>query len=172
MRRILTLVVAGFVLQASGAQGRAESHQPTVSLDDALAGALWRIAAATGTRVGFEATSHVLMGGRMETVPTVAISTTPSAVLVGLRNFIYTSTFSVDPRPSSVDRPVSFDLSSGTVIDALNGLMVAADHVLWVVSCRAMERSAQRFADWELSLQVRDARHTTAWSASQPRVVK
>jgi hypothetical protein len=50
---------------------------------------------------------------------------TPVNVLLGLRNFIYTDKFAPEQRQTG-GVPVSFELSSGTVIDVLNELLAAA----------------------------------------------
>ncbi len=177
-------IVVGLVLIACVLHGpvRAQEQAPLDPLtsNDALADTLWRIAAATNTRIGFESTDHVRMGGLIKDIPPLAVSTldaaldasvaadgryewrrlgegvvvrpkgawddrsdplnrtmqdvhvinaTPSAVLLGLRDFIYTGKFAVDQRRMG-PLFVSFDLRAGTVVDALNELMVAGDQRL------------------------------------------
>jgi len=91
----------------------------------------------------------------------------PLAVLLGLRNFIYTDKFAPDQRKTG-GVPVSFELSSGTVIDVLNELMAAADHLFWIGSYRPIGRPADRFPSWDLSLRVLGRDHLMAYSGSHP----
>jgi hypothetical protein len=216
MRRVLWLVAVGFVLQAVGAQGQSPAYE-VVTPNDTLAAALWRIAASTNTRIGFEATDHTRHF--VKQTPALPVSTledglnaavgaddryewhrihdvvivrpkgawddrsdpfnrqmgrvhveiaTPLAVLLGLRNFIYTDKFAPDQRQTG-GVPVSFELSSGTVIDVLNELMIAADHVFWVGSYRPIGRPSDRFPKWDLSLEVFDRDHVNAFSGSHPQ---
>ena len=58
MRRVLSLVAVGFVLQAVGAHGQTPAYDVSVTPNDMLAAALWRIAGSTNTRIGFEATDY------------------------------------------------------------------------------------------------------------------
>jgi hypothetical protein len=97
----------------------------------------------------------------------------PSWVLLAVRDFIYTDKFAVVPRPtSSPIPPVSLHMQSGTVIDVLNDLMVAADQVLWIASYRPIGRPADRFPGWDLDLQIRDANHLNSTSSSHPPAPK
>jgi hypothetical protein len=220
-RHILGLVIAGCVLQTVSAQRQAQSDQATVTPNDVLADKLWRIAVATNTRIGFEATDHVRMGELLKSIPTLSVSTledglnaavgaddryewrkvddvvvvrpkrawddrsnpfnrsmrnvevanrTPPDVPLGLRDFIYTDRFVVDPGPTGI--PVSFHIQSATVIEVLNELMVTADQMLWIGSYRRTGQPADRFPSWDLSLELRDAFRLTALSSSHPPAKK
>jgi len=218
MRRVLGLIVLGCFLQTVGAQEQSSPSQAITTANDMLADALWRIAKATETRIGFEATDHVklpgpLMGGPMLPVSSLDNSVnaavaaddryewrkvhdvvivrpkrawddpadpfnrpirnvqianmTPLSVLHGLRDFIYTDSFAVDPRPTQATL-VSFQVQSGTVVDVLNELMIAADHIMWVGSYRPLGQPAERFPNWDLCLEVRGATHLSSLSCSYP----
>jgi hypothetical protein len=74
MRYVVGLAIAVCVLQAVSAQE--PSIQAIVTRNDILAGALWRIAAATHTRIGFEATDHVRIAASLKRIPpTMSFST-------------------------------------------------------------------------------------------------
>ena len=219
MRHVLGLVIALWVLRTVSTSGQAPPRAASpLTANDVLAGQLWRIAAATNTRIGFEATDHVSILGALRNVPPFSFSTLndglnaavgsddryewrkgdivlvrpkrawddpanpfnrrmrnvqvanapPIAVLLGLRDFIYTDRFAITPRPTITDIPVSFGVQSGTVIDVLNELMVAADLVLWTGSYRPIGQPAARFPSWDLSLAVKDRVQTNALSSGQP----
>jgi hypothetical protein len=218
MRHVFGLLLASCVLQAVSAQGQAPSDEAIITANDVLAGRLWRIAAATHTRIGFEATDHVSFRGRLKDVPPFSVSTLddglnaavgaddryewrkgdvvlvrpkrawddptnpfnrrmrnvqvanapPIAVLRGLRDLIYTDRFAITPITTTTDIPVSFSVQSGTVIDVLNQLMVAADLVLWTGSYRRHGQPAERFPRWDLSLAVSDRVQMNSWSSGQP----
>lgn len=91
----------------------------------------------------------------------------PNGVLGGVREFIYTNTFTVDPRPKGNEPLITFQLQSGTVIDLLNALMTAADQVMWVGAYRPIGQSA-RFPNWDLTLDLRNAEHLTGYTGSHP----
>jgi hypothetical protein len=217
MRQALLLVVAGCVLQTAAAQGQQPSdQQPTPN--DRLAASLWRIATATNTRIGFEATDHTRIVTRLDRTPPLAVSTLeeglnaavaaddryewrrvdsvvvvrpkpawndPSnpfnrrmrnvqvadaksiGVLLGLRDFIYTDKFAVVPT-STTETPVSFQVQSGTVVDVLNTLMIAADQVLWIGSYRAVGEPAERFPSWDLALEMKGPEHLCCYTGSHP----
>jgi hypothetical protein len=78
MRRVLSLVAVGFVLQAVGAQGQSPAYEASVTPNDRLAAALWRIATSTNTRIGFEATDHTRIS--LERLPAVPVSTLEDAL--------------------------------------------------------------------------------------------
>jgi hypothetical protein len=90
----------------------------------------------------------------------------PLAVLQGVRDFMYTDKFAIGYKPTRI--PVSFHIQSGTVIDVLNELMVAADNVLWIASYRPIGQPADRFPTWDLDLQIRDSDHLDGLSSSHP----
>ena len=78
MRRVLSLVAVGFVLQAVGAQGQSPAYDASVTPNDTLAAALWRIAKSTNTRIGFEATDHTRIS--LERIPAQPVSTLEEAL--------------------------------------------------------------------------------------------
>jgi hypothetical protein len=78
MRRVLSLVAVGFVLQAVGAQGQSPAYDTSVTANDRLAAALWRIAASTNTRIGFEATDHTRHF--LKQIPALPVSTLEDAL--------------------------------------------------------------------------------------------
>jgi hypothetical protein len=219
MRRVLFLVVAACVLLAVGAQGQDPSELRTDTPNDRLAAALWRIATSTNTKIGFEATDHTQIPGRLERIPALAVSTLedglnaavgaddryewrrvddvvvlrpkrawndPSnlfnrrmrnvqvanaasiGVLVGLRDFIYTDKFAVAPPKTTTEIPFSFQVQSGSVVDVLNTLMIAADQVLWVGSYRPVGQPAERFPSWDLALEMRGTEHMCCYTGSRP----
>jgi hypothetical protein len=88
----------------------------------------------------------------------------PLAVLQGVRDFMSTDKFAIGYKPTRM--PVSFHIQSGTVIDVLNELMVAADNVLWIASYRPIGQPADRFPTWDLDLQIRDSDHLDGLSSS------
>jgi hypothetical protein len=221
MRHILLLVAAGCILQQMAwAQGHEPAEQQTVTPNDRLAASLWRIAASTNTKIGFEATDHTQILTRLERVPPLAVSTLeeglnaaigaddryewrrvddvvvvrpkrawndPSnlfnrrmrnvqvanaasiGVLVGLRDFAYTDKFAVVPK-STTEMPVSFQVQSGTVVDVLNTLMIAADQVLWIGSYRPVGQPAERFPRWDFALQMMGPEHLCCYTGGhRPR---
>jgi hypothetical protein len=91
----------------------------------------------------------------------------PNGVLGGVRDFIYTNTFTVDPRPKGNEPLVSFQLQSRTVIDLLNALMTASDQMMWVGAYRLIGQS-HRFPKWDLTLDLRNAEHLTGYTGSYP----
>jgi hypothetical protein len=216
MRHVLGLVMVGCVLQAASAQEPAPSDHAKITRNDNLAAALWRIAAATNTRIGFEATDIVRIPAFLNRIPPVSVSTLEESlnaavgaddryqwrkldhvvvvrpkgawdnpsnpfnrpmrnvdvenvalrdVVSGLRDFIYTDKFAVRSRSGI---PVSLHVQSGTVIDVLNELMVAADQVLWIASYRPVGQPADRFPTWDLDLQIRDSNRLHSLSSSHP----
>ena len=214
MRHLIGIVLVCCGLQVGiGAQDGIVP--PAMSPDDIIAAKLWRIAVATHTRIGFEATDHVKFLSKQD-APPFAVSTLdaalnavlddryewgkagdviivrptgarldpknpfnrpirnvqvqnalPNGVLGGVRDFIYTNTFKVDPRPHDITPGVSFQLPSGTVIDLLNALIIAADHMMWVGAYRPIGQS-HRFPKWDLTLDLRNAEHLTGYTGSYP----
>jgi hypothetical protein len=59
--------------------GRRRRVLPSELADDALSGALWRIAVATQTRIGFEAIEFVRQG-QLKSVPPFAVSSRDEAL--------------------------------------------------------------------------------------------
>jgi hypothetical protein len=218
MRYVLGLVLAGCVLQAIHAQDP-ESWSGTVTANDVLASELWRIAVATKTKIGFEATDHVGSLRVLKRVPPFPVSTlddgltaavgaddryewrmagdmvlvrpkgawndstnpfnrsmrnvqiesaTPSTVVLGLRDFIYSGRFVITPTPTTEEQPVSFSVKSGTVINVLNELVATTNLVLWIGSYRPIGQPADRFPNFDLSLEVRDVASLQFWSGSSP----
>jgi len=92
----------------------------------------------------------------------------PHGVLYGLRDFIYTGKFAIDPSPSGSE-PVSFNLPSGTVVDFLNQLVIASDQTMWIVSYRPIGQPADRYRNWDLTLELKNAKFVTGYSGSHPR---
>jgi len=184
--------------------------------DDVLCDALWRIAVATHTRIGFESVEFVRLGGVLKDVPAFPISSRDEAlkaavdadaryewrtvgdfvvvrpkrawddsadpfnrpvrnlrvenamslgVLLGLRDFIYTNRFTVPPADG---RHVSFEVQSGTVLDALNRLMESADTVMWIASYRPNAQPGQRHPTWDLQMQLMDATLLHGGTESHP----
>jgi hypothetical protein len=221
MRRVLALVIACSVLQVVNTQEQSLPEQPLVTANDRLARTLWRLAVATNTKIGFEATDHVRIYGSSQSMPPLSVSNVddglnalvaaddryawrtvngvylvrpkrawddPSdpfnrpmrnvqvanessySVLIGLRDFIYTNTFAIDPshRGAPAAILVSFTMPSGTVIDALDELMKAADQVMWIGAYRPNGQPAERFPKWDLSLELRGVNGTSTLSGSYP----
>ena len=188
--------------------------------DDALGNALWRIAVATQTRIGFESVDFVSLHRPTKDFPGPPVSSRDEAVqaavdanpryewraigdfivvrpksawndaanplnrpihnlrvedemsmgvLFGLRDFIYTNRFAVPPERQGGIR-VSFDVQSGTIIDALNRLMESADTVLWNATYRPNAQLGQRFPNWDLHLGLEKAALHHGWLDShRPR---
>jgi hypothetical protein len=204
-----TIVLAALTLGLVVAQIDLALTQPTGTpselADDALTGALWRIAVATQTRIGFESIEFV-RSTYLKNVPPLPVpsrdealntaldanpryewrpvgdfvvvrpknawhdpgnrfnqpvrnlrveNTTESGALGGLREFIYTNRFAASSSLGGV--PVSFDVQSGTVIDALNQLVQSMDAMLWNATYRPNAQRGQRFPSWDLQLVLRDA---------------
>ena len=95
-----------------------------------------------------------------------ATGLSPTGVLLGLRDFVYTNRFVPDPKHWGT---VSLRVDSGTVIDALNQLTLAADQAMWLSSYQST--TAQRpIPGWGLTFEVRGAEHVTGGSYSPQRV--
>jgi hypothetical protein len=62
----------------------------------------------------------------------------------------------------------SLSVQSGTVVDVLNELMIAADQLMWVASYRPIGQPADRFPGWDLSLELRGANQVSSLSRSHP----
>ena len=75
MRHVFSLILAVCALQTLDAHRQTPSHPAVTTKNDRLAGALWRMAAATKTRIGFEATDHVRIAGRLEDIPMLSFVT-------------------------------------------------------------------------------------------------
>ena len=87
-------------------------------------------------------------------VRNLRVENAPSgAVLLGLRDFIYTNRFAVLPKGGV---PVAVDVQSGTVIDVLNQLVQSAGAVFWSAAYRPNAEPGQRFPGWDLQLALRD----------------
>jgi hypothetical protein len=95
-------------------------------------------------------------------------SATPSTVVLGLRDFIYSGRFVITPTPTTEEQPVSFSVKSGTVINVLNELVATTNLVLWIGSYRPIGQPADRFPNFDLSLEVRDVASLQFWSGSSP----
>jgi hypothetical protein len=219
MRHLIGIVALCFGLQAVlSAQAPGTAFEVA---DDRLGGALWRIAVATHTKIGFESGDFVhlrrldddpafpyssrdealnaavaadpryewrAMGDFVVVRPKSAwnnsgdpfnrpmshlrVEAAPSmGVLLGLQDFIYTNKFAV--LPANGGTPVSFDMQSGTVVDALNRLMESTDTVLWIASYRLTTQLDQRFPNWDLHMQLMHTTFLHGLTAShQPRRVK
>ena len=213
----LAVLVFGLVIVQTG-RGRAQaSGTPSELADDALGGALWHIAVATQTRIGFESVEFVRLPAQLKNVPTFPVSSReealnavvnanpryewraigdiivvrpksawnnslnplnrpvrklqvdnaqPYGVLLGLRDFIYTSNFAVPRGGRAI--PVSFGVQSGTVVDALNRLIESADNVLWIASYRPNAQPGQRFPSWDLQIQLRNSTLLQSETDSHP----
>ena len=74
MRHVLSLILAGCVL-AIPVRGQEPSERAVPTKNDVLAGALWRLAAATKTRIGFEATDHVKIAPYRMDIPPLSFLT-------------------------------------------------------------------------------------------------
>jgi hypothetical protein len=214
MRHLIAIVAVCFGLQAIvNAQAPGTAFELA---DDMLGRALWRIAVATHTRIGFESVESVRLPGGLKDVPAFPIpsrdealkaavdadpryewraigdfvvvrpksawndsadpfnrpvrnlqveNATSNGVLLGLRDFIYTNRFAVLPGQGT---PVSFEVQSGTVVDALNRLMESADTVLWIASYRPHAQFGQRYPSWDLQMQLRDATFLHGLTESHP----
>jgi hypothetical protein len=214
MRHLIGIVAVCFGLQVIvSAQAPGTAFELA---DDQLGGALWRIAVATHTRIGFESVEFVRLS-RLRNVPAFPISSRDealkaavdadpryewrnigdfvvvrpksawsdsadpfnrpvrnlrienamsNAVLLGLRDFIYTNRFAVPPGPRGI--PVSFDVQSGTVVDALNRLMESADNVLWIASYRPNAQLGQRLPSWDLQMRLMNATSLHGLTESHP----
>jgi hypothetical protein len=178
-----------------------------------MADVLWRIAAASHTRIGFEPAERtnlpqpltetpslgdwtlsqtldaaMTMDGRYEwrkvgdmvvvrpklawndaddplnrPVRDVQVTDWPKIdVIDALVSFIYTNRF-VPSHKFAVPGDVSFRVDSGTVIDVLNHLTVAADQMMWVAFASP---KPQAEGGWHVNIDVRNAKHLTsgAWS--------
>ena len=90
-----------------------------------------------------------------------------NGVLGGVRDFIYTNNFAVDPRPNGGVPAISLQLPAGTVIDLLNALMTAADQIMWVAAYVPVGKSA-RFPKWDLTIDLRDGERLTGYTGSYP----
>ena len=215
MRYRIGIVAVCFALHAVGsAQARGTAFELA---DDMLGGALWRIAVATQTEIGFESVDFVQLP-KLEDVPAFPISSrdealnaavgadpryewrvmgefvvvrpktawndsanpfnrpvrnlrvenaTSNGVLVGLRDFIYTNRFAI-PQGTLAGIPLSFEVQSGTVVDALNRLMESTDTVLWIAAYRPNAQLGQRHPGWDLQMQLLHTKHSHALSASHP----
>ena len=100
----------------------------------------------------------------------VRVEYAPSgSVLLGIRDLIYTNKFApVEPRAGGVPPSVaSFEVPAGTVIDVLNQLVIAADQVLWIGSYRPLRDATERWSDWDLTLQLRNANRSNDFSGSR-----
>ena len=215
MRHLVSIVAVCFGLQVI-VSGQAPGTAFELA-DDKLGGALWRIAVATHTRIGFESVEFVQLPGRMAKVPGFPISSRDEAlttavgadsryewrtlgdvvlvrpksawndtadpfnrsvrglrvenamslgVLLGLRDFIYTSRFATVPGARGI--PVSFEVQSGTVIDALNRLTESEETVLWIGSYRPNAEPRQRYPSWDLQMQLLDATRLRGLTESHP----
>jgi hypothetical protein len=213
------VLVCGLVIVHTD-RGRAQPSGTLSELaDDALGGALWHIAVATQTRIGFESVEFVHVPGQLKHVPTFPVSSRAEAltaaldanpryewrsigdivvvrpkgawndpadpfnrpvrnlrvenaqhygVLLGLRDFIYTNKFAVLPG-GQYPYPVSFDVQSGTVVDALNRLLESADTMLWMASSRPHAQPGQRFPNWDLQISTRNSISLQSETDSQPQ---
>jgi hypothetical protein len=80
MRHLIGIVAVCFGLQAVvSAQAPGTAFELA---DDVLAGALWRIAVATHTRIGFESVEYVRLRGALKDVPAFPISSRDEALQV------------------------------------------------------------------------------------------
>jgi hypothetical protein len=85
-------------------------------------------------------------------------------VLVGLRDFVYTSRFVNSNRGTTV----SLRVNAGTVLDALNQLAVQSEQSMWLASYRS---SGQASDDgWGLRFELRNAKHVTCVTAGQSSI--
>ena len=211
--RILALCCGVHAIVSAQAPGTASELA-----DDQLGGALWRIAVATHTRIGFESIEFVQLS-RLQNVPEFPISSrdealqtavdanpryewrpigdfvvvrpkkawndsadpfnrpvrnlrvenaTPTGVLSGLRDFIYTNRFAVVSRAQGT--PVSFEVQSGTVVDVLNRLTESAATVLWTASYRPNPQPGQRYPGWDLQMRLLDPTLTHGLTESCPHL--
>jgi hypothetical protein len=95
------------------------------------------------------------------------------SVLLGIRNLVYTNTFAVvDPKVGGIAPiAVSFEVQAGTLVNVLNALTTAADQSLWIASYRPLGTSAERWPNWDLTLELRGRRHLTDFSGSHARML-
>ena len=98
----------------------------------------------------------------------------PSAVLLGLRDFVYTNRFDVSRARKGAlggvyPHAVSLHVDSGTVLDVLNRLTLASDQVMWLASYRGSNGQGSD-SGWGLTFELRNAQHVTGASASRPLV--
>jgi len=89
MRRLIGLVAVSFSVQAIVSGQAPGPGTPSELADDVLAGALWRIAVATHTKIGFESVEFVRLWGRLNRVPTFPVASRDEAL---------TSILDADPR--------------------------------------------------------------------------
>ena len=73
--RVLRLILAGLIFQSVSVSAQGPAGQATLIKNDALAGALWRLAVTTNTRIGFEATDHVKFAGSLNKIPELGVAT-------------------------------------------------------------------------------------------------
>ena len=216
--RVLRLILAVLVFETLSVSAQGSAGQATLIENDTLAGALWRLAVTTNTRIGFEATDHVKFAGNLNEIPELRVATledglhalvrsdgpyewrkigdfivvrpkvawddlsnpfnrstrgvqvtdeTVGRTLLGIRDYIYTNTFASSDPKEWRGPTVSFDVQAGTVVDALNHLVIAADCILWVVAYRPLG-SSERWPQWDLSLDIRTAKGRAAYSGSRP----
>ena len=194
MRDLIGIVAICFGLQ--GVVSTQPSGTASELADDVLAGALWRIAVGTQTRIGFESVEFVHLPAVLDHVPAFPIASRDEAlraavdadpryewrpigdvvivrpkrawndpsnpfnrpvrnlrvehaatngVVLGLRDFIYTNKFAVFPNFGGP--PVSFEMQSGTIVDALNQLMESTESVFWIATYRPNPQLGQRYPD-------------------------
>jgi hypothetical protein len=89
----------------------------------------------------------------------------PTAVLLGLRDWLETNRFTINPRLAGT---ISFYVDSGTVTDALNGLVLASQQVMWVASFQRADR--QSVGSWGVRFELRNEQHVTAVAATRQPV--
>jgi hypothetical protein len=91
-------------------------------------------------------------------------SVVPTAVLHGLRDFLYSGRFAVNPALTGAD-PVSFQVASGTVLDVLNQLVTASDQAMWLAYHRR-SATGETSHRWSSKFELRDTKQLTSLSAS------
>ena len=97
MRHLIVAVCCGLQAIASAqAPGTASELA-----DDVLSGALWRIAVATHTRIGFESVDFVRLRGGLKDVPAFPISSRDETLKAAVR-FLYSSLAAIDPDQSAI----------------------------------------------------------------------
>ena len=74
MRQVLTLILVGCVVSGVAGYAQAPADRASVAENDALGGALWRLAVLTKTKIGFEALDHVRLPRRLESIPPLQVS--------------------------------------------------------------------------------------------------
>ena len=79
----LAVLVAGLVIAQTDRGHGQTSGTPSELADDALSGALWRIAIATQTRIGFESIEFVRLG-QLKSVPPFPVSSRDEALTAAL----------------------------------------------------------------------------------------